>query len=402
MTLRVSTNGLFSQNLTTLQQRQVEIARLQQQISSGVKLTRAADDPGGMAQAQQLDHVLARLAQYDRNANLVGNRLTQQESALSDAGDALARARELATQANNDALSDTDRHSIAVELRSLRSSLLQIANRDDGTGRRLFAGTRDGVVPFTDNAGVVSYSGDDGQNQVDVAPDVAVADANAGSEVFLRVTTGDGISRGLASAGNTGSGVLDTAQVTDPAAWNGASLTLRFTSATTYDVVDGSGNPLSPPVSGSWTAGQTVTAQGVQFRVTGAPASGDTFTVSKAPNQDVFASLQQLADALDAPESNATDVARRANALRDGMKSLDMASQHLLDIRADTGIRRKALDNAADRRGADNESFSKTLSDLRDTDLTDAISKLNLKMVALDAAQQLMVKLGASSLFNKL
>ena len=79
-----------------------------------------------------------------------------------------------------------------------------------------------------------------------------------------------------------------------------------------------------------------------------------------------------------------------------------MASQHLLDIRADTGIRRKALDNAADRRGADNENFAKTLSDLRDTDLTDAISKLNLKMVALDAAQQMMVKLGASSLFNKL
>jgi flagellar hook-associated protein 3 FlgL len=402
MTLRVSTNGLFSQNLATLQQRQVEIARLQQQISSGVKLTRAADDPGGMAQAQQLDHVLARLAQYDRNATLVGNRLTQQESALSDAGDALARARELAAQANNDALSDSDRHSIAAEIRSLRSSLLQISNRDDGTGRRLFAGTRDGVVPFTDNAGVVSYAGDDGQNQVDVAPDVAVADANAGSEVFLRVTTGDGTSRGLAGAGNTGSGVLDTAQVTDPAAWNGATLTLRFTSASTYEVVDGSGNPLSPAVSGSWTAGQTITAQGVQFRVTGAPANGDTFTVSRAPNQDVFASLEQLADALDAPESNATDVARRANALRDGMKSLDMASQHLLDIRADTGIRRKELDNAADRRGADNENFSKTLSDLRDTDLTDAISKLNLKMVALDAAQQLMVKLGASSLFNKL
>jgi len=402
MTLRVSTNGLFSQNLATLQQRQVEIARLQQQISSGVKLTLAGDDPGGMAQSQQLDHVLARLAQYDRNANLVGNRLTQQESALSDAGDALARARELATQANNDALSDTDRHAIAVELRSLRANLLQVANRDDGTGRRLFAGTRDGVVPFTDNAGTVSYSGDDGQNQVDVAADVAVADANAGSEVFLRMSTGDGISRGFAGAGNTGSGVLDTAQVTDPAAWNGATLTLRFTSASTYAVVDGSGNPLSPPVTGSWTAGQTITAQGVQFRVTGAPATGDTFTVSKAPNQDVFASLQQLADALDAPESNATDVARRANALRDGMKSLDMAQQHLLDIRADTGIRRAALDNAADRRGADNESFTKTLSDLRDTDLTDAIGKLNLKMVALDAAQQLMVKLGASLLFNKL
>lgn len=402
MALRVSTNGLYTQGLNNLQLRQGEIAKLQQQISSGVKLTRAADDPSGMASSQQLDHVLARLTQYDRDATLVGNRLTQQESALSDAGDALSRARELATQANNDALSDGDRHAIAQELRSLRASLLQVANRDDGQGRQLFAGTRDGVVPFTDNAGNVSYSGDDGQNQVDVAPDVSVADANPGSEVFLRVTTGDGVSRGLAATGNTGSGVLETAQVVDPAAWNGATLTLRFTSASTYEVVDGSGNPLAPPVSGSWTSGQTVTAQGVQFQVSGTPASGDSFTLRRAPNQDVFASLQQLADALDAPETSAADVARRANAIRDGQKSLDMAQQHLLDLRADTGIRRKVLDNAADRRGADNENFSKMLSDLRDTDLPAAISQLNLKMVALDAAQQLMVKMQASSLFNKL
>ena len=116
----------------------------------------------------------------------------------------------------------------------------------------------------------------------------------------------------------------------------------------------------------------------------------------------MFASLQQLADALDAPESSAADVARRANAIRDGQKSLDMAQQHLLDLRADTGIRRNALDNAASRRSADNENFSKMLSDLRDTDLPTAISQLNLKMVALDAAQQLMVKMQASSLFNKL
>lgn len=402
MTLRISTAELHLNALTSLRTRTGEIAKLQQQIATGVKLARGADDPSGMATAQGLDHALASLDQFDRNSTLLGDRLRQQESALSDAGDALIRARDLAIQANNATLSANDRHAIAVELRSLRASLLQVANRDDDRGRRLFAGTRDGVAPFVDGAGIVSYVGDDGQNLVDVAPDISLADTDAGSRVFLRVPTGDGTSRALAASGNTGSGVLDTAQVSDPAAWNGATLTLRFTSATAYEVIDGSGNPLSPVVAGSWTPGQVVTAQGVQFKVTGAPAAGDGFTIERAPDQDVFATLQSLADALDAPGTTATDDARRGNALRAGLKNLDMAQQHLLDIRAETGIRRADLDNSDQVRSADGIAMAQILSDLRDTDLADAISRLQLNMTALEAAQRMMARLQGSSLFDKI
>ncbi|HET6435522.1 MAG TPA: flagellin, partial [Xanthomonadaceae bacterium] len=217
-----------------------------------------------------------------------------------------------------------------------------------------------------------------------------------------RVPTGDGTSRARAAAGNTGTGVLETAQVTDPAAWNGATLTLRFTGANAYEVVDGSGNPLSPPVAGTFTPGQSITAQGAEFQVSGTPAAGDSFTLQRAPNQDVFATLQQLADALDAPAPTDADRVRRRNAITAGLKDIDQAQQHFLDLRADTGVRRKDLDQAADRRLADNENFSKTLSDLRDTDLTEAISQLNLKMVALEAAQRLMVRMQAGSLFDRL
>ncbi|MFC7300900.1 flagellar hook-associated protein FlgL [Cognatiluteimonas weifangensis] len=400
--LRVSTSGLFAQGLSSMQLRQGEIAKLNQQINSGVRLTRAADDPAGMAASQRLDHLLARLEQYGSNATIADSRLRQQESALSDSGDILLRARELAVQANNDSLSDPDRRAIALELRSLRAGLLQIANRDDGAGRRLFAGTRDGVVPFTDNAGSVAYSGDDGQNVIDIGPDASVRDSNPGSEVFLRVRTGDGTSRARAAAANTGTGVLETAQVIDPAAWNGATLTLRFSGPGSYEVVDGAGNPLAPPVAGSYTPGQAIVAQGAQFQVSGTPAAGDSFTLQRAPNQDVFATLQQLADALDTPALTDADRVRRRNALTAGLKDVDQAQQHFLDLRADTGVRRNELDQAADRRLADDESFRTMLSDLRDTDLTEAISQLNLKMVALEAAQRLMVRMQAGSLFDRL
>ena len=402
MSLRLSTAQMHFQSLENLRARQAEISKYQQQIASGVKLTRGADDPTGIADAKRLEHVLASLDQFDRNSSLLSDRLRQQETALTDAGDALQRAQELAIQANNGTLNDSDRHTIALELLGLRERMLQIANRDDGRGRQLFAGTQDGVQPFVTGASGVSYLGNDGQNLVDVAPDTALADTDPGSRVFMQIPTGDGISRGRAAASNTGSGILQTAQITNPTLWNGATLELRFLSASSYEVVDGSGNPLSPPVTGTYTPGQAINAQGAQFVVTGAPAAGDSFTIQRAPTQDIFATLQQLADALDTPGNTPADVARRTNALRAGQEDLARAESHMLDIRGKTGIRMQDLETTDNIRGGNVVAMTEMLSKVRDTDLADAISKLQYNLTALDAAQRMMARMQASSLFDKL
>ena len=199
MILRMSTAGLHAQGLNALLKRQQDLARTQQQLTTGSKLNRAADDPSGAAQAQRLDHLVTALDTFGRNAGVLEQRLRLQEQALGDAGDQLIRARELAVQGNNATLSQTDRQALAAEIRQLRRQMLSIANRDDGTGRYLFAGRQDGVMPFAEAAGSVSYAGDDGQNLVDVSPDLALADTDAGSDVFLRVRTGNGEIRGTAS-----------------------------------------------------------------------------------------------------------------------------------------------------------------------------------------------------------
>ncbi|WP_240125283.1 flagellar hook-associated protein FlgL [Thermomonas alba] len=402
MSTRISTAQIHYQSLSALQFRQAEIQKYQQQIATGVRLSRAADDPSGMTQAKQLEQALARLDQYQRNNAQLSDRLQQQEGALGDAGDVLQRARELAIQANSGALSDSDRHTIALELRSLREHLLQIANREDGHGRRLFAGTQDGVQPFVDAGGSVSYVGNDGQNYVDVADDSTVADTDPGSRVFMRIPTGDGISRTRASAANAGTGRIESAQVTDPITWNGATLQLRFTSPTSYEVVDGNGNPLTPPVSGAWTSGQAVNAQGATFVISGSPATGDTFVLEKSPSQDVFTTLKTLADALDAPVASDPDRARLANAMRAGLEDIVNAHNHLQDIRARTGVQLAGLADVADVSSASNVTLNEMLSKVRDTDLADAISRLQYNMTALEAAQRMMARLQGSSLFDKL
>ena len=397
--LRMSTAGLYNQGLQGLLQQQQRLARVQQELVGQNKLLRGADNPSGMARAQQMDHLLASLQQQDRNATLVEHRLRSQENALADVGTQLDRARQLAVQANSPALSDSDRASIAAELRAVRSELLAIANRDDGNGRRLFAGTRDGVIPFADNGGVVSYAGDDGRNSLEISPDHWVVDGEPGSEVFLRVRTGDGIVRGSAAAGNTGTGVLQSSGVVDHAAWTGQSLRVEFTAADAWRVLDGDGNELA---TGSYTEGATITAGGMQLKISGAPAAGDSFRVEPAPVRDVFATLQGLADALEAPAADPAARAWRANQVGAALGDLATAQDHMLSLRAATGSRLSALDNAADARSATELTLHESLSELRDVDVADAASRLALHLAAIEAAQKTMLRVQGLSLFDRM
>lgn len=399
MNLRISTAGLHAQGLNGLLQRQQDIARTQQELVTQSRINRAADDPAGAANAQRLDHAVASLDQFDRNSNLVEHRLRLQESALEDVGDNLGRARELAIQANSAALSSTDRAAIASELRALHKEMVSIANRSDGNGRQLFAGSRDGITPFSVSGGQVSYTGDDGQNRVDVAAGLAIEETDPGSDVFMRVRTGDGQMRGVAESGNTGSGVLQSTAITDQGTWTGARVQVEFTAADTYRVLDANGTEIS---TGTWQNGDAIEAGGVRITLAGAPAIGDTFTVERAPTRDVFASVSALADALEAPATTAAQRAQRDNVVGASITDLGTAQDHMLSLRADTGSRLALLDSATDTRSAEGVSLASTLSELRDVDYAEAASRLTLQLTALEAAQSTMVRVQSLSLFDRL
>lgn len=402
MNLRLSTNLLHQQGMTQLINQQSRLAAVQKQLTSGSRISQGKDDPAAMAASQRLDHAISTLNQFARNSDRLQSRLEIQDTALSDANGVMTRALELAIQANNTSMSDADRQAISFEIRTLRESMVAIANRDDGNGRALFAGSQDGVRPFNANQGTVSYSGNDGQIAMDIGLDLAVKDTNPGSVVFMRVRNGDGVVTQSAGTANTGSGVLGNVNVVNSATWGGTPLTVRFTAADAYEVVDGGGNALTPPVTGTWAQGQTITARGVDFSVTGRPAAGDTFSIAPSSNQDIFATLQKLADATSIVSTTPAGQAQLANELRGSIASIRTAQEHLLTLRADTGARLSAIEMAAEARASDTVSLAQNLSELKDTDFTEAVSKLTLQLQAMDAAQATIVKLQGMSLFDRL
>lgn len=398
MNNRISTGMMFNQSISMMMAKQSKMNHLEQQLATGKKLVSAKDDPVAAGTAVGLDRAVAELDRFARNGDVVENRLGLQENALAQAGEMMAHITELTIQANNPALSAADLKSIASELKSVRDGLLSLANSTDGTGRYLFGGTDDADAPFKLSNGVVTYNGDQTQRQVEVAPDTFVKDALPGSEIFLRIRTGDGTLDGSAAGTNTGTGVLTTFG-RDPASgnWDGASYTLRFTGPDAYEVVDATNTVVK---TGAFKAGEDITFEGVSMRIEGEPKAGDSFGIGAADARDIFSTLDGMINALDNAADDPTAVARQQNILQAGIRDVARASEKFIDARAAGGAQLKAIDDAGALRDANSVTLKTTLSAMRDLDYAEAIGQYQLEQISLQAAQTIFTQMQQMSLFN--
>ncbi|WP_129135845.1 flagellar hook-associated protein FlgL [Luteimonas sp. YGD11-2] len=397
MSHRISTGMLYQQSISTLQSKQASLAKLQQQLATGQKLLTAKDDPVGAGAAVGMDRALAALERFEANGNTVRHRLGMQESVLTQAGGMMGRITELTVQANGGALSDADRNAIAIEVTSVRDGLLDLANSTDGTGRYLFGGTQDGSAPFARTGTGIVYAGDQTQRQVEIAPQMFVADALPGSEVFLRVRTGDGRVDAAAAVGNTGTGQIGSFGLTDSAQWDGGPYSIGFGADASYTVTDADGNEVA---TGTHVAGEAINFAGAQIVLRGAPADGDSFELSAAATRDVFATIDRLLGALKMDPTTDAQKAAQQNALQSVMRDISTAQEHVIDARASGGAQLSALDNADSLRDTQGLTLETTLSGLRDLDYADAIARFDLEKVALEAAQLSFVQMQRLSLFN--
>jgi flagellar hook-associated protein 3 FlgL len=188
--------------------------RAQREVSTGKRILAPADDPLGIAAALRLRRDQAASATWQRNIEDSLTWLSATDVALGNALDVVHRARELAVQGANGALSASGRAIIADEIDQLVQQLVEIGNATLG-GRHLFAGTKT-QTPAFDAAG--TYLGNGGQlvREIELGTTVAVnvtGDRLAGPgapvpDVFATLTT---LAADLSSGNLTGvQGALQT------------------------------------------------------------------------------------------------------------------------------------------------------------------------------------------------
>lgn len=394
--MRISTAALHSQGIANILRNQTALAKTQNELSLGTRLVSAKDDPAAWARASGFDQRLSQLAQYSENGSVARHRLGLEESALSSANEALNRIRELAVQANSGTQSAESRRTIAVELQTQLDELLSIANADDGEGRYLFGGSADGSRPFSLNVSGATYSGGASARTLDIGPERSLDLGDTGTAVFQNLRSGNGTFSVAGAAGNTGSVQLSDAKLSDAASWDGGTYSVTFNSGN-YEVRD-AGNALVS--SGAYQSGTAIRFRGVDLTLSGAPADGDSFSVTPSLPQDVFATVQKLIGLVQLPPTHAAARAQEQTALFGAIQELDAGLNRTSDIRATVGNRLLAVDQAADQIETFDVQARAALSDLRDLDYAEATGRLNLQLTALQAAQQSYVRIQGISLFD--
>ena len=400
MSLRISTAALHDLAIASMLRQQAALARTQNQIATGRRVQTPSDDPVAAAQLYELSRTQAQLEQFGSNAGVARGRLQLEEQALADTGNVLQRVRELIVQANNATLSDGDRHSVATELRARVGELQSIANRRDSNDEYLFAGYATRTQPFArDASGQMAYGGDAGVRELQVDATQFIADADPGSGVYMDVPEGNGMFVTAAASANTGSGLLDTGSIVDRTQWIPDQYTIAFTTADAWQVSDGGGNLVA---SGAYQGGGAIAFRGVQVSVSGAPASGDTFTVQASGTEDVFTTVDAAIAALQAGGSTDALRARLATALGGTLQQLDQAPERLLTVPASVGARLAMLDDVDGARANQSSALATAVSGLQDLDYASAIARMNQQYVSLQAAQQSYASIARLSLFDYL
>lgn len=414
--MRISTIQAFNNGVQGLQRNYANVTRTQEQISTGNRILTPADDPVASVRLLQLEQQQGVLQQYKDNLVAANNSQTQEETTLNSVNTVLLRIQELTTSAGNGVLDLADRQSLAAELSEREDELLGLLNTRNARGEYLFSGFQGKSQPFVRGAdGSYSYQGDEGQRKLEIASSLQVPISDNGKKIFQD---------------NINAGRLDGVLTTVPGS------TLTASAPLVQDEVSYSGNPPFPPdgvdiVFGTpdarsyqvFAAGTTAPAladgkmdddpkqsdrlvfRGVVINFEGEPVGGETMTVRDDPSRyrvgmlDTIAQLRKtLEEAPDTPEG--------AHQVRDSialaLTNLSTASVSVDSARGDIGARLNIISTTQ----LDNEDVTLVnqgvQADLRELDYPEALSRLSMQSLVLQAAQQSYVKISGLSLFNML
>ncbi|NAE18351.1 flagellar hook-associated protein FlgL, partial [Enterococcus hirae] len=151
MSTRVTTGMLANSALTNLQSQLSATAKLQDQLSSGKRISKPSDDPSGTVSALQMRQQLRLNDQYSRNINDGTGWLNQTDSALMTASNSLISVRSSITQALNWSNQTSDSlGAISASIDGVKSQLVSLANTQYN-GRAVFSGTSSGTAVTVDS-----------------------------------------------------------------------------------------------------------------------------------------------------------------------------------------------------------------------------------------------------------
>ncbi|MDO9443807.1 MAG: flagellin [Dehalococcoidia bacterium] len=375
MAMIINTNAAALNAQRNLSTTNTKMGKTLEQLSSGLRINRAADDAAGLAISEKMRAQVRGLQQGQRNAQDGVSMLQTAEGALDEVHSILQRIRELSVQSGNSTLSSSDRQAVGEELVALRTEIDNIGTRTRFNGLSLL----DGSLSVSLDAGTSTA---DTVTAVENGATVSVASIDVGNAeggttytlsnaaaVLTATTTAGGFTR------------AETFTVQDMGA-NG-------TQAITFEELGVTLNLSHDANAGNVTGSAIATAFNTKTAVTTASSSA-TFRVGSEVGDDISLSFDDMStsalgngsklDALIA-NNNAVSTTAEADTL---LASVDTAIQQVSTFRAKLGARQNQLETAINSLGVSVENMSASESRIRDAD----IAKVSSEMVTRQIMQQ--------------
>lgn len=409
--MRISTSQMYERGLSNLLTQQTRISKLQEQLSSGLRVQIPSDDPIAFAQIELMNQRLNMTELLQKNRQGAESILGIEEGILKDSITAVNRLKDIQVLAGNGAMSEDDRKSLAIEAQSLLNHLQDLANTKDTNGDYMFSGSQTTTQPFLLNAsGQFIYQGDSTQRFQAITGSLQIPINDPGDGIFMQVPNGNGyFAIQQTAVPNIGTASVSTGSVINTSSFIPDNYTMSFATnsqgqlvvmvsgAASGNVIPPTGLPDDAPV---YQDGFVVSFNGMEMTVNGAPQAGDSFSITPSKNESIFSTVQRMIANLSKPYTTASDKAATQTENNQLLAQLDSDLSNILNYQSSLGSRLNQLDSADDANSILMDICNQTLKQLREADPVQVATDYNMQLINLQAAQQSFVRIQGLSLFN--
>ena len=214
MVNRISTSGKYSQLVADMQKQLNNYNKLTKQLASGSKITSITEDPIAAVNILNTNRQLGQIDTFAQNVEIAKKELSTLDDLMDLANGYLSNAWDKAVQANNQTYSETSLKALKVEIDELTKTMVDLANTEYDNNY-IFSGANTKTIPYTiDENGDITYHGTPHDNpdynrQTEVADGVFEVINTTGDKVFGYYTTKDANGNNLFTDAN-GDTVIET------------------------------------------------------------------------------------------------------------------------------------------------------------------------------------------------
>jgi flagellin len=396
--ISIATNQLANQALLNLNRNQGGLGKLVNQLSSGLRVNTAADDPSGLAISVNLNDQAAGFDTANLNVQDATNAANVADGALSTVTSILQRIRNLAIEAANTITSPTDRQALQAEVGQLLQEVNQISSATNFNGQALLDGSHAGFQPSTAAAAVVTANAQIGTaNTAGSSALVTSVSISASSTAIVDGT----IQLQVAQLNATQQGIVVSFYTTATASYSQLSTVYTLTGANLVVTIDGVTVNINGS-AGTVDVNETSFVKVTQFVSVNSNPNGPAFQFQGGANEGATITVGLVSVSTSALRISNVNVATTqivngnpssAGAVlgaQDAIGQIDQAITQVNGARAILGAVISRLQNAEKNNNIASVNLTASASDITDLNVGQATAEYN--------KTQILVQIGTTVL----